>query len=454
MLVVDNNDRRGNERVWKAAADTIGSVPARYWGAHDGYHAVGADAYDVGGGNLSINDPENNRNGKTGAPGWVSEHIGQAGSGTSWDMYQCKASESLTTGAGSMGSRLANSACAGASCLVANRRSFQGPTPAMLDRFYNLILWLSGDLNSGVMGPFSDKSQNDAGIPYEWLGLTAAEGGRGIWHVGDGFIESNWAEGPGTIQDDYNFLRLGASIEHTNYIQYSGNTDDLAGLRTFKSWWPKPVGGAKFTVYGMRNLCLWTNDVLKVEGIGLPVLGEATAQYEKKDVGGQIGIAGIYKRASPASRWVAVSDGWDLEHLTNIHDVNTRPRNAYFYSIFANVWRNICTVQGTPIVPLDVPNVDAEYVNFVNLRNNPLARGQATIHFGLARADRVEVKIFDVGGRLVRTLADRQFTAGPHDLVWDGVDNSGRQVARGVYFTRVKYAASKFVATPKLTVLK
>jgi flagellar hook assembly protein FlgD len=90
----------------------------------------------------------------------------------------------------------------------------------------------------------------------------------------------------------------------------------------------------------------------------------------------------------------------------------------------------------------------------VNLRNNPLSRGQATIHFGLSRADRVEVKVFDVSGRLVRTLADRQFGAGTHDLVWDGVDNVGRQVARGVYFTQVKYQNAKFAANRKLTVLK
>ena len=140
---------------------------------------------------------------------------------------------------------------------------------------------------------------------------------------------------------------------------------------------------------------------------------------------------------------------------TNVNDANTLDRNGYFYKIFVNVWAKLCSVTGSTIVPLDVPNFeDGELVNFVNLRNNPLARGQATIHFGLTKADRVQVQVFDVSGRLVRTVADRQFAPGTHDLVWDGVDNAGRQVARGVYFTQVRYQLSKFIANRKLTVLK
>ena len=101
----------------------------------------------------------------------------------------------------------------------------------------------------------------------------------------------------------------------------------------------------------------------------------------------------------------------------------------------------------------DVPTGGTAVTDFVNLRNDPLSSGAARIHFGLAKDDRVEVKVFDVGGRLVRTLADRQFKAGEHDLVWDGADNGGRPVQRGVYFTQVKYRGG-FSDAKKLTVLK
>jgi len=54
----------------------------------------------------------------------------------------------------------------------------------------------------------------------------------------------------------------------------------------------------------------------------------------------------------------------------------------------------------------------------------------------------------------VRNLADRQSPAGEHEILWDGLDNAGRQVARGVFFTRVRFMNTKFSAARKLTVLK
>jgi flagellar hook assembly protein FlgD len=48
----------------------------------------------------------------------------------------------------------------------------------------------------------------------------------------------------------------------------------------------------------------------------------------------------------------------------------------------------------------------------------------------------VQVAVYDVAGRKVRTLADRVFSPGEHTLTWDGTDDDGRGVARGVYFVR------------------
>jgi flagellar hook assembly protein FlgD len=54
----------------------------------------------------------------------------------------------------------------------------------------------------------------------------------------------------------------------------------------------------------------------------------------------------------------------------------------------------------------------------------------------VAKAGRVQVNIYDVAGRKVRGLADRVFPAGEHTLQWDGTDDAGAKVARGVYFVR------------------
>jgi flagellar hook assembly protein FlgD len=86
--------------------------------------------------------------------------------------------------------------------------------------------------------------------------------------------------------------------------------------------------------------------------------------------------------------------------------------------------------------------------------NNPLRSGVATVKFGLAQADRVEVEVYDVSGRQIRKLADRMFTAGEHTLTWDGVDDRGHMAPRGAYFTQIKYVNRRVTNARKLTILK
>jgi hypothetical protein len=67
---------------------------------------------------------------------------------------------------------------------------------------------------------------------------------------------------------------------------------------------------------------------------------------------------------------------------------------------------------------------------------NPVTR----IGFELERAGRARLAIHDVRGRLVRVLADENFSAGTHARLWDGRDAAGRAVASGVYLTRIESA--------------
>ncbi len=62
---------------------------------------------------------------------------------------------------------------------------------------------------------------------------------------------------------------------------------------------------------------------------------------------------------------------------------------------------------------------------------------KTTIRFALPEANRTVVQIFDVKGRLVRTLLDGNLPASTHELTWTGRDDDDRQVAAGVYFYMV-----------------
>jgi hypothetical protein len=62
---------------------------------------------------------------------------------------------------------------------------------------------------------------------------------------------------------------------------------------------------------------------------------------------------------------------------------------------------------------------------------------QTQIAFDLPSAGLAEIRIYDVLGRLVRTLVDEKRPAGYQILRWDGRDDDGRVVASGMYFYRL-----------------
>jgi len=64
----------------------------------------------------------------------------------------------------------------------------------------------------------------------------------------------------------------------------------------------------------------------------------------------------------------------------------------------------------------------------------------------------VDVTIYDVSGREIRTLVRDSMAGGEARAVWDGLDDSGRRVATGIYFARLNI--NGLTACGKLVVLK
>jgi hypothetical protein len=60
-----------------------------------------------------------------------------------------------------------------------------------------------------------------------------------------------------------------------------------------------------------------------------------------------------------------------------------------------------------------------------------------TIKFEIPQAGRVRLDIFNILGQRVTRLVDEYQSAGPHSVIWDGTNSSGRQVSTGIYFTRL-----------------
>lgn len=64
--------------------------------------------------------------------------------------------------------------------------------------------------------------------------------------------------------------------------------------------------------------------------------------------------------------------------------------------------------------------------------------GHTELAFQVPADARVRLDVFDVNGRMVRSLADDTFAPGVHSVAWDARDAAGRPVASGVYYCRMQ----------------
>jgi hypothetical protein len=100
---------------------------------------------------------------------------------------------------------------------------------------------------------------------------------------------------------------------------------------------------------------------------------------------------------------------------------------------------NVDEIVESHATPVDVLGaVPATYVLHPNTPNpfNPTTR----LSFDLPSAGRARLDIYDVRGRLVRTLIDGSLPAGPHGVVWDGTTTEGTRAASGMYWSRLRFA--------------
>jgi hypothetical protein len=78
--------------------------------------------------------------------------------------------------------------------------------------------------------------------------------------------------------------------------------------------------------------------------------------------------------------------------------------------------------------------------------------GEARIAFSLEKTERIQLRVFDVTGRLVKGGGGSDVPGRPeHVAIWDGTNETGSKVKNGVYFYQLKSAT--WTSQKKLAVL-
>jgi hypothetical protein len=138
--------------------------------------------------------------------------------------------------------------------------------------------------------------------------------------------------------------------------------------------------------------------------------------------------------AQPTGGGVYRPDGGQFVYVAG------RPYRMNHAALRANVEFILESFFGEPYSPPTVSPAVSGPVTRLSLapnRPNPIT-AETLIPFSIPVSGPTRVSVYDVGGRLVRTLIDDAQPAGDHAVRWDARDARGRRVAAGMYFVRLQ----------------
>jgi PKD repeat protein len=77
---------------------------------------------------------------------------------------------------------------------------------------------------------------------------------------------------------------------------------------------------------------------------------------------------------------------------------------------------------------------------------------ETMIRYQMPKPGKVRLSVYDVCGRCVRTLVEKEMHAGYHEAIWDGKDHDGKLAASGVYIFDIR--VNDFVSEKKMILLR
>jgi hypothetical protein len=173
-----------------------------------------------------------------------------------------------------------------------------------------------------------------------------------------------------------------------------------------------------------------------------------------------------YPNAGTVSSIAALTKGATLvdQDLDGIQELGVYFARADIGALLANVPNNTSiTIEVKGMIQLSNGQIPLRATKVITVKSsgnavdvaaypNPF-NPQTSIAYTTRAAGRVTMNVYNVSGRLVRTLKVDEYTdAGTHEVSWNGLDNVGRRVPSGVYF--VKATVGGDTSVYKLSIMK
>jgi hypothetical protein len=177
---------------------------------------------------------------------------------------------------------------------------------------------------------------------------------------------------------------------------------------------------------------------------------------------------GVYDGYTDAEKWASISGGIthtnagpaDVSHAIGTGPFAIAPGEEVTVAFaflggtsLANLQDNADAAQSLWDSPTDVadPRLAPRRTRLAQNAPNPF-NPSTRIAFELPRTSDVELLVYNVAGRRVRTLIDGSTAAGVHAVVWDGLSDDGVAMPSGTYFYRIRVDGNSL--TRKMQLLK
>ncbi len=91
-----------------------------------------------------------------------------------------------------------------------------------------------------------------------------------------------------------------------------------------------------------------------------------------------------------------------------------------------------------PVTSLEESENPNLITDFSSVHNYPNPFNPSTeISFKVNKTSQININIFDITGKFVKSLINKPFSAGHHSLKWDGKNDSQKAVSSGIYFYKI-----------------
>ncbi len=180
----------------------------------------------------------------------------------------------------------------------------------------------------------------------------------------------------------------------------------------------------------------WTTES-EVNNIGFNLYRSETSNSDYKKINSKM-IPGAINASEPNN----------YSFVDNIIETN----NRYYYKLQDVAGDLETEMHGPYSVEVKKSAAVADGYKLYDCYPNPF-NPTTNIVFDVKEATRVNINIYDINGTLIRQMTHKKYSAGRHQVTWNGRDENNAHVSAGIYFT-VMQTANGFTQSSKMVFVK